>query len=165
MNEQFNRRKFLVSVGFGSATLMTAGVAANAQTKLQLPSNLLKIDPKLGNMDPKLLELKLADPRAIQALRLTNRLPGDTPILEMGLTREASSLLTPGARKLTKADLEGLSAGKVSKTAAGLSVADIELVKVAFGSGYRTPGSVATDISCCCCTPCCCAAAVDAEAA
>lgn len=153
MNKEFDRRKFLATVGFGAAAL-TVGTAANAQTKLQLQrAEVLKIDPKM-------LELKLADPRAVEVLQLTKRLPETTPITKMGLTEKAVSILTPGAQKLTKADLQALAVGKVPEAAKALTVADIDSVKVAFGTGYRGAADLAAlDVSCCCCTPCCCAAA------
>lgn len=158
MNDHFNRRRFLASVGFGAAAITAVGQAANAQTEL-------KMDLKQRlSIDPKLLELQLVDPRAVEELRLTARLPKDTPITKMGLTRQAQEILTPGARELTKADLQAMAEGEIPRSAQRLTVADIESVKVAFGKGYQTPGDLAA-ISCCCCTPCCCAAAIEAEAA
>ncbi|WP_137128599.1 hypothetical protein [Rhizobium sp. FY34] len=163
MNEQFNRRKFLKTVGFG-AVVTSAGSAivtsaAHAQTKMNLA------DAKLLKIDPKMLELKLSDPRAVKVIKLDARLPTTTPITQMGLDRSGMAALTPAAKELTKADLQAMAEGKIPARAQNLTVADISSIKVAFGSGYKVPGNLAADISCCCCTPCCCAAAVESIAA
>ncbi|GEM_PF-6920904 len=106
------------------------------------------------------LDLKLADRRALEVIDPVGlRLPPDTPITDMGLTRAAVSSLTPAARNLTKGDLQAMADGRVTRKAAGLTVADIQSVRVAFGSGYDAGASPVAAVSCCCCTPCCCAAA------
>ncbi len=112
MNEQFNRRLFLASFGFGAVAASAAGQAANAQQAS------LKIDlSQRLKMDPKILDLQLADPRATRELTLTKRLAKDTPITRIFLTREAQAVLTSGARELTKADLELMADGKIPEGA------------------------------------------------
>ncbi|OYY69353.1 MAG: hypothetical protein B7Y47_11980 [Sphingomonas sp. 28-63-12] len=113
---------------------------------------------KFATANPSILQRRLTDQRAVAALQLTRRLPAATPIGKM-LTPSAAEGLTPGARTLTKADLSAMQLGRVSATAAKLTVKDIESVQKAFGQIGGLAASI--DVSCCCCTPCCCAAAVE----
>lgn len=97
--------------------------------------------------------------------------PMSTPITDM-IEPNRVERLSPGARKLTKADLMALGGWGERKTAAelGLDVKDIQTIRDVFSDRLR-PGGVAggglgggfnpaaVDVSCCCCTPCCCAAA------
>ena len=145
--ESEKRRLALKSLGYAA---LASGVGFSVAQNTALAKS------ALTQYKAEVLELKLADPRAIKALNL-KRLPKSTPITKM-LPKDARAKLTKAARKLTKADLEALAHSKVPKRIGGLTIEDIASVQDAFG-GYR-PGDL-NAISCCCCTPCCCAAAVD----
>jgi hypothetical protein len=103
--------------------------------------------------------------RAVQ--RVDGRAPAGTNIKLLGLTDSAANLLTPVAARLTKADLEALAVDPALGDRLGLSVTDINSIKVAFTTPMQisplSPMSV--DVKCCCCTPCCCAAAVPIDQA
>jgi hypothetical protein len=167
-----SRRKILRSLGI--ASMLAAGAAqmvpAVAQTKtdmrgdmrtnmrIELPST-LKVDTKLATLNRT----------SLAQLKLTQRMPPNVNIQEMGLTPEAVAELTPAAKTLTKQDLVQLSNGTLTASTRELTVRDIGSIRRAFGTGYA-PGRVASaaadiDVSCCCCTPCCCAAAVDVRQA
>lgn len=157
-----DRRMAIRTLGMGVLAAVGAASAANAQS-LKLEKSIsggrlnLKALPKNLQVNPAILELKMADPRAIKALHLTARLPGRTPITQMGLDPKYARVLTDAARNLTKTDLETLATGKNTAATRNLTVADIKSVQVAFGGGFDA-GELALDVSCCCCTPCCCAA-------
>ncbi len=179
-----SRRDAIRNLGMGIFAAMTAGSVADAATfshsatglaTTATPMRSINPDllisggrlnvmalPKNLRVNPKFLELKLADPRALQVLHLDRRLPMNTPITKMGLDPKFAKVLTPGARRLTKGDLEALAARKVTRATSVLTIEDIKSVQVAFASGFDG-SQISMDISCCCCTPCCCAAAYPAE--
>jgi hypothetical protein len=147
-----------LSVGvIGSTAVNMNTAAAQDASSFQLQ----RLSETTG-VDIKNLQLPLSDGRARRSVKLSDRLPDDTPIEKMGLTRAAELSLTNGALGLTKADLVALSEGKTTSFTEKLTVADIKSVQIAFGSGYtasRAANATALNgVSCCCCTPCCCAA-------
>jgi hypothetical protein len=161
VNEQ--RRLALRGLGAGALGMLAASSLsrrANAATPAavaQLPTT----TNTLAGM-PQTTPLSRLSASQIQALRLTTRQPGTTPITKLGLTTAGVSLLTPAAAKLTKADLESLAAGQIAGADADLTVADLQSISAAFGKEYR-PITGGWTISCCSsssCPCCCCAAAV-----
>jgi hypothetical protein len=147
-----------------------------------------------GTPDPSLQSLRdavLAHPSlALEALKyalgasteiegtstttgFSGSLPLDTPVFKM-LSQDQAALLSPAAKKLTKADLlslQGPDAGK-QLTALQLTFDDLKTVEEAFHQRFGASGleevqaaveaaaAEAIDVSCCCCTPCCCCTAV-----
>ncbi len=103
-------------------------------------------------------------PPQLQALpRVDGRVPGNTPIEALGLTKEGTAQLTQAAAKLSKADLEDLTKDPASaQKRLGLSVADINSISAAFSEPIQVGHGAGKDVTaCCCCCPCCtCAAAV-----
>lgn len=101
-------------------------------------------------------------------------MPLDTPIFKM-LTPDQAALLSPNAKKLTKADLLALQGPDGGKALVALSLTfdDLKTVEEAFHQRFGASGleevqnattagsnSLESSISCCCCTPCCCCTAV-----
>lgn len=164
-----SRRKILRSLGI--ASMLAAGavqmVPAVAQTKDDMRANMRIELPSTLKTDTKLATLNRA---SLAQLKLTQRMPPNVNIQQMGLTPEAVAELTPAAKTLTKEDLVQLGNGKLTAATRELTVRDIGSIRKAFGTGYA-PGRVSPsmaaeiDVSCCCCTPCCCAAAVEPLAA
>src|SRR5262249_20349296 len=103
------------------------------------------------------------------------KLPKNTPISQLGLTRAQLSKLTPAARKLTKGDLVALQkwgeSGGKGNPPDHLKIADIQSLQKAVG----TPSAAVSRAKnlaaaqngggttyCCCCSPCCtCTAAAE----
>lgn len=93
-------------------------------------------------------------------------LPLNTPITDM-VGPDKAGMLSPAARKLTKADLMALAGWEGRKNAKdlGLEVKDIQTIRDVFSDQLRPTApqeaGIFDDItiSCCCCTPCCCASA------
>lgn len=93
-------------------------------------------------------------------------LPLNTPITDM-LPPSRVEMLSPAAKKLTKADLMALAGWEGRKNAKdlGLEVKDIQTIRDVFSDQLRPispqEAGIFDDwtISCCCCTPCCCASA------
>lgn len=121
-------------------------------------------------------DIDTAPPDDLRVLvRRSNRLPHTASIKDLRITAEHAGQLTPGAQKLTKADLLALAEAEagvavvLSAAAKALTPADIKSIKTVFnrhnqdvtaatGGHPKLLDTIKT--SCCCCTPCCCAAAV-----
>jgi hypothetical protein len=103
-------------------------------------------------------------PPPLQAIpRVNGRLPPNTPIEALGLTKEGTGLLTRAAARLSKADLEDLGRDPAGAQARlGLTVNDLNSISAAFSEPLQIGHGLAKGFSACCtCTPCCtCAAAM-----
>jgi hypothetical protein len=101
------------------------------------------------------------------------RLPLNTPITQFGFNAAELAMLSPAAKKLTKADMlqlqEWAAKGDVQDAPVHLTISDMNSLRAAYnametrqhaGGMLQSSGCV----SCCCCTPCCscCAAAESA---
>ena len=167
-----SRRKVLRSLGI--ASMLAAGAAqmvpAVAQTKEDMRASMPNVRVELPSTLKAETKLATLNRTSLAQLKLTQRMPPNVNIQQMGLTPEAIAELTPAAKTLTKQDLVQLSNGTLTASTRELTVRDIGSIRKAFGTGYA-PGRVSPsaaaeiDVSCCCCTPCCCAAAVDVRQA
>jgi hypothetical protein len=89
-----------------------------------------------------------------------------TTVAKFGLNARETARLTPGAKRLTKAQLLQLAAGDTSQTGK-VTVEDLKSVSQVFGSrAGRLAGAdqlaVSVNACCCCHTICCCCCCADA---
>ena len=84
-------------------------------------------------------------------------LPARTPISKLGLTPDQARGLTPGAKKLTRADLLAMMEGKPSRAAQALTIRDLTSISQVYALAMRVPNP---EPGCCCCScaggACCC---------
>jgi len=92
-------------------------------------------------------------------------LPMTTPLAKLGLAPEELKLLSPGAKKLTKADLVAMMSGEFPAAAQGLTVRDLHGITQVYALRAKAGTSTSGGGGCCCCciACCCCCTAVSVD--